>query len=147
MSEGVIKHDGEVVAVAPKGLKVKVESRSACAACHAKGLCTASDTKDKFIYVKKEWLPVGAEFAVGDKVTLEMRAALGLKAVWIVYAVPVVIFVTILLYLQSIKASELKMGLAVIVALTGYFLLLYLFRGKIGRSFRFYVTKENKLYI
>lgn len=143
MSEGIIKHEGEVVAVGPKGLKVKVESRSACAACHAKGLCTISDTKEKIICVKREWLPLETEFRVGDEVTLEMRAALGLKAVLIAYALPIVIFVTILLYLQSVKASELKMGLAVIVALIGYFLLLYLFRGKIGRSFRFYVSKHN----
>lgn len=143
MKKGVIEHEGEVCEISPKGMKVKVISKSACAACHAKGLCGSSDTKEKFIDIKRENFIAEDKdsFKIGDKVMVNMEESLGMRAVWIVYAVPTVILVTILLYLQSLNVQELVVGIIAIGAIALYFFLLYIFRGKLGRRFRFTVYK------
>ena len=137
MKKGVVGHDGVVSEITPTGYKVSIVSRSACAGCHAKGLCSAADMADKIIEVKSSDTKA---FKVGDKVTVNMEESMGMKAVWIVYAIPAIILVTFLLYLQHLGASELVTGLFVLGAITVYFVVLYLFRGMIGRHFSFTIA-------
>ena len=137
MKKGVIGHDGVVSEVTASGYKVSIVSRSACAGCHAKGLCSAADMADKIIDVKSSGPEV---FKVGDKVTVNMEESMGMRAVWLVYAIPAVILVTFLLYLQRLGASELTTGLSVLGAIAVYFVILYLFRKKIGRHFNFTIA-------
>ena len=137
MKKGVIGHDGVVSEVTASGYKVSIVSKSACAGCHAKGLCSAADMTDKIIDVKSSGPEV---FKVGDKVTVNMEESMGMRAVWLVYAIPAVILVTFLLYLQRLGASELTTGLSVLGAIAVYFVILYLFRKKIGRHFNFTIA-------
>ena len=137
MKKGVIGHDGVVSEVTASGYKVSIVSKSACAGCHAKGLCSAADMADKIIDVKSSGPEV---FKVGDKVTVNMEESMGMRAVWLVYAIPAVILVTFLLYLQRLGASELTTGLSVLGAIAVYFVMLYLFRKKIGRHFNFTIA-------
>ena len=137
MKKGVIGHDGVVSEVTASGYKVSIVSKSACAGCHAKGLCSAADMADKIIDVKSSGPEV---FKVGDKVTVNMEESMGMRAVWLVYAIPAVILVTFLLYLQRLGASELTTGLSVLGAIAVYFVILYLFRKKIGRHFSFTIA-------
>lgn len=137
MKKGVIGHDGVVSEVTTSGYKVSIVSKSACAGCHAKGLCSAADMADKIIDVKSSGPEV---FKVGDKVTVNMEESMGMRAVWLVYAIPAVILVTFLLYLQRLGASELTTGLSVLGAIAVYFVILYLFRKKIGRHFNFTIA-------
>lgn len=134
MRKGVIGHEGVVSGVTEDGYKVTITSRSACASCHARGLCSASEMADKIIEVKHSGPP---EFKVGDKVSVNMEESAGMRAVWIVYAVPAIILVTFLLYLQRLGMSELFTGLTILGAIAVYFIVLYLFRGKIGRRISF----------
>ena len=45
-SKNVIKHSGVVSRVTPDSVEVEIVSKSACAACHAKGVCGASDAEN-----------------------------------------------------------------------------------------------------
>lgn len=137
MKKGVIGHDGVVSEVTASGYRVSIVSKSACAGCYAKGLCSAADMADKIIDVKSSGPEV---FKVGDKVTVNMEESMGMRAVWLVYAIPAVILVTFLLYLQRLGASELTTGLSVLGAIAVYFVILYLFRKKIGRHFNFTIA-------
>ncbi|MBO6222462.1 MAG: SoxR reducing system RseC family protein [Bacteroidales bacterium] len=137
MKKGVIGHDGVVSEVTASGYRVSIVSKSACAGCHAKGLCSAAEMADKIIDVKSSGPEV---FKVGDKVTVNMEESMGMRAVWLVYAIPAVILVTFLLYLQRLGASELTTGLSVLGAIAVYFVILYLFRKKIGRHFNFTIA-------
>lgn len=145
MKKGVIEHEGVVCGIGQEVMTVRIVSKSACAGCHAKGLCGSSDTKEKFIKVKREDFisADGAPFKVGDNVMVNMEESLGMRAVWIVYAVPVAILLLILLYLQGLGVSELVTGGAVLGAIALYFLALYILRNRIGRRFRFTVYKIN----
>ena len=134
MQKGIIGHDGVVSAVLEDGYKVSITSRSACSSCHARGLCSASEMVDKVIEVKDSG-PV--RYKIGDKVSVNIKESAGMRAVWIVYAVPAIILVTFLLYLQRLGMSELATGLTILGAIAVYFFVLYLFMGKIGRRIRF----------
>ncbi|MBQ1748035.1 MAG: SoxR reducing system RseC family protein [Bacteroidales bacterium] len=141
MKKGVVGHDGVVSEVTATGYKVSIVSKSACAGCHAKGLCSASEMADKIIDVKSR--DTGA-FKVGDRVSVNMEESMGMRAVWLVYAIPAVILVTFLLYLQRLGVSELATGLAVLGAIAVYFVILFLFRKKIGRHFNFTISPAQE---
>jgi sigma-E factor negative regulatory protein RseC len=66
-----------------------------------------------------------------------MEPSTGYKAVVLSYLIPLVIVITGLITLNSLSASELTAGLVSISLLVPYFLILYLFRKKINRSFTF----------
>ena len=123
------------------GYRVSIVSKSACAACHAKGLCSASEMSDKIIDVKDADT---SRFRLGDQVCVNLEEKMGMRAVWLVYAIPALILVTFLLYLQRLGVSELATGLSVLGALALYFLILMIFRKRIGRQFNFVLTPKDK---
>lgn len=141
MKKGVITHDGVVSEVTASGYRVTIESKSACAACHAKGLCSASEMANKVIDVKDSDT---LRFKIGDKVSVNLEEKMGMRAVWLVYAIPAVILVTFLLYLQRLGVSELSTGLSVLGALAVYFTILFLFRKRIGRHFNFVLAPKEE---
>ena len=133
-----VEHQGRIVSATPELYKVEIESKSACASCHAKGLCSASEMELKIIEVKRH---PEDNYKVGERVLVELEERLGLRAALIVYAPPIVILVAILLYLQYIQVSEIVIGLSVILGIVLYFVVLYLLRGVIGRGFHFTIRK------
>ena len=93
--EKSVTHKGTIIEITPECIRVEIINKSMCAACHAKGFCSAGDTKDKIIDV--EYYNNG-EFAVGDEVEVIMNRSMGFKAVWISYVIPLFILLIFLLY-------------------------------------------------
>lgn len=141
-TDKTIEHEGVIVSITPDMYRVKIQSRSACSSCHAKGFCSASDSKQKEIDVLRQ--DSDPQFSVGESVSLRLKQSLGMKAVWIVYLPPILILVTILLYLQHLNVSELYIGLFVILGIGLYYLVLYLFKDRIAKDFYFSIRKLNK---
>ena len=149
----IISHEGIVKEITPDVIKVTIVSKSACAGCHAKGFCSASEMQEKVIEIKRGNTATGTgrstaqvqsqaeEYRVGESVSVNMEQRLGNKAVWIVYALPVVILLILLLSLQRFVTNELYLGLIVLGAIALYFFVLYLFRGNVGRGFHFTISK------
>ena len=79
MAREEITHKGRLVEIGPTVAVVSFVASSACGACHAAGLCGASEMKDKRVEVPAF---EAKGHAVGDEVEVALRAALGLKAVW-----------------------------------------------------------------
>lgn len=133
-------HKGTIIEITPEYIRVEIINKSMCAACHAKGFCSAGDTKDKIIDV--EYYNNG-EFAVGDEVEVIMNRSMGFKAVWISYVVPLVILLIFLLTLQGLGLSELHSGLFSLLAVCVYYLMVYLFKDKLANKFVFTIVKNN----
>jgi positive regulator of sigma E activity len=148
-----ISHEGVVKEITPNAIKVTIVSKSACAGCHAKGFCSASEMQEKVIEIKRPKSPVGSghagadaqaqeeEYRVGESVSVNMEQKQGNKAVWIVYAIPGIILLILLLSLQRFVTNELYLGLIVLGAIALYFFILYLLRGRVGRGFHFTISK------
>ena len=131
-----ITHKGRIVAIDPEITTVEIISESACSACHAKGLCSLGDSKVKEVQVRTSaWVPR----KVGDEVELVLRKALGYKAVFIAYGLPLVVLFAALLILGALGVGELYAGLGAIGAVILCYLVIFLFRNKLSKEYTFYL--------
>lgn len=135
-----VSHKGTVIEITEGNIKVEIINKSMCAACHAKGFCSAGDTKDKIIDVAYY---NNGEYSVGDEVEVVMKKSMGFKAVWISYVIPLAILLIFLLTLQRFNLTELQAGLCSILAVAVYYIVIYLFREKIADKFVFTIAKNN----
>ena len=135
-----VSHKGTIVEISEGNIRVEIINKSMCAACHAKGFCSAGDTKDTIIDVA--YFNNG-EYQWGDEVEVTMKRSMGFKAVWISYVIPLAILLIFLLTLQGLGFSELHAGLAAAGAICVYYLVVYLFRDKIADKFVFTIAKNN----
>ena len=100
----IVSHSGVVVKADGNKVCVKIESLSACAACHAKGMCTLSDKEDKIIDVEVDG---NKTYNVGDNVVVCVAQKRGLQAVLLAYIVPVVLVVVALVMFLHVVAEPL----------------------------------------
>ena len=135
-----VSHKGTIVEISEGNIRVEIINKSMCAACHAKGFCSAGDTKEKIIDVA--YFNNG-EYQLGDEVEVTMKRSMGFKAVWISYVIPLAILLIFLLTLQGLGFAELHAGLAAAVAVCVYYFVVYLFRDKIADKFVFTIAKNN----
>ena len=105
---------------------------SACAACHAKTMCSLSDKTDKFIDVKRSKLH--KEYHVGDEVKVSASSGKGLLAVVFGYVIPAIVAIAAIAICITLGANELISSLAAIALIAVYYFVLYLFRSKLNKD-------------
>ena len=129
-----ITHRGRIVSITPEFTTVEIVSESACAACHAKGLCSLGDSKVKQVEVPtRGW----DNYTVGQEVSVVLRATMGHKAVWLAYVVPLLVLVAALLGTLAAGGSELLAGLAAIGAVGLYYGVIWLLRDRLRKDYIF----------
>ena len=131
----IAEHKGIVTEVTDDIVRVKIESISACAACHAKTMCSLSDKTDKFIDVKRSKLH--KEYHVGDEVTVSASSGKGLLAVVLGYVIPAIVAIAAIAICMALGANELVSSLVAIALVAVYYFVLYLFRSKLNKTFVF----------
>lgn len=133
-NDEIIKHEGIVTDAGKGNPTVKILSRSACAACHAKGACGLSDLQEKVIEVENTH---NINLNPGDKVNVTMRTSLGVKAVLWGYLYPFLVVVVVLFSLLVLTENE---GLSAIIALfclVPYYLILSKNKSRFKKRFHF----------
>ena len=129
-----ITHRGRIVSITPEYTTVEIVSESACADCHAKGLCSLGDSKVKQVEVPtRGW----DNYTVGQEVSVVLRATMGHKAVWLAYVVPLLVMVAALLGILSAGGSELAAGLGAIGAVAAYYAVIWLLRDRLRKEYVF----------
>ncbi len=136
MARNEISHRGKITAITPELTTVEIISTSACAECHAKGMCGMSESKVKEISVPTD--PYSSH-EVGDEVDVVLKKSMGLKAVWISYVIPLFILMILILSLSSVTGNEAFVGLGSIAGVALYYLIIYLFRDRLAKDFVFYI--------
>ena len=133
-SNSEIAHRGRIVSITPEITTVEIVSESACAACHAKGLCSLGDST-----VKQVELPTRGwdNYSVGQEVNVVLRASMGHKAVWLAYVIPLIILVAALLGTLAAGGPELLAGGVAIGAIALYYLVIWLLRGRLRNEYIF----------
>lgn len=134
-----IQHKGFIESVSKKGVKVKFTSISACADCHAKGVCSASDMKDKEVTIKD----YEDDYKIGERVDIIMTLGQGSHAVLIGYVYPFILFLLSLLVLSASGLSEVQAGVISLALLIPYYAIIYIFRNRINQKFNFSIRKEG----
>lgn len=134
--EEEITRKGRIVDITPEVTTVEILCESACSACHAKGLCSMSESERRLVEVRTSgWNPHN----VGDEVEVVLRKAMGYKAVFIAYGLPLVVLVFALMLLNSLGVGELYAGLGAIGAVVLCYLFIFLFRNKLHKEYAFYL--------
>lgn len=144
MAKERIEHEGKVIAVDKDYISVEIINKSACAACHAKGVCGASDEAIKVVEVAQDITTLTADYQVGETVNVVMSPAMGTQAIWIAYVVPLILLVTSILIFSLSGAGELTTGLGTLGVVALWYLGVFLFRNKISKIFIFSIEKQPK---
>ncbi len=138
MKKNEIAHTGTVIEINPDFTSIEITSSSACSACHAKGLCGMSEEQDKVVMLPTDPYTV---YKVGDKVQVYTKMTMGLKAVWISYAIPLFILLILILSLSSVVGNEFLRGGIAIAGVGVYYIIIRLMRDKLSDQFEFYIKK------
>ncbi|MEG1936240.1 MAG: SoxR reducing system RseC family protein [Rikenellaceae bacterium] len=135
-----IKHSGIVVSKDGCKVVVSITAESACAGCHVKSVCSASDTKDKIIEAD---ITDGVSMEIGDEVEVVVSQESGYFAVLMSYIVPVILMVASIIIILKVGFSELVGALGSLCIVTVYFFILYQFREKIDKKLVIEVRKKE----
>ncbi len=127
---------GVVQSIDNQKVIVKVMSVSACASCHAKGACIASDTSEKLIEVA---LADAGNVKPGQLVSVNVESSAGNVALFYGYILPfLLVFVALIVSVNF--TSEAWAGLISLGILLPYYATLYFLRNKMGKRFRFTIS-------
>ena len=139
MSES-INHNGRIEKIEGDTIFVRIIQQSACSGCHAKGMCSASDQKEKVIEVND---PNSDRFHINEEVTLCGQSSLGLQAVLLAFVLPLIIVVAAIVAGTYLQWDETTSGLTGLLLLVPYYSILYFLREKLKRKFIFTLKKLN----
>lgn len=138
MGKVLVEHRGKVIEVLPHQVSVEILQQSACATCHAKSACMASDQEVKVVQVEPEF---GVTYDIGEEVKVLLSQTLGFKAVVFSYLMPLAILMILLLALPPVLHSDLWVGLACIGGIALYYLVLWMFKNRLKKEFVFTIEK------
>lgn len=134
---GDIAHKGKVISASEGVVKVEIISSSACSACHAAGLCSASEQKKKEVLVQSF-----DRFSPGEEVEVFLKPSMGLKAVLLAYAVPLLVVLALTLALCYAGVHELLAGLSALAGLALWYTAVYFLRDRIAKGYAFTIEKQ-----
>lgn len=133
----MIEHEGIIDRIDGDTAHVKIDSVSGCASCHAKGVCSAADQEEKYLDVSLE----GAAYSPGEQVRVQVAKHLGFRAVALGYVYPFLLLMAVLIAFTVAGTRELRAGTYALLSIIPYYLVLFLFRKRIGSAFTFSIKK------
>ena len=137
MAKDLIEHKGRIDTIEGNSIKVHFVTMSACANCHAKGVCTASDMENKEVEVFDN----SGQFQEGEEVRVLLRQSLGFKALFFGYVLPFILLLFALFTLSAIFNNEVVVGLASLGTLVPYYMIIYHRKDHFKKSFTFELQK------
>ncbi len=134
-----IRHRGVVERAERDRVFVRVEKESACAGCHAKGLCGESGS-ERVIEVHT---PQAEEYRAGERVVVALeRGSMGALSVLWAYVLPLVVLLVVLFGLHALGVGDGPAALASIGAVALYYVGLRVMRHYFDRKIKFTIIKE-----
>ena len=140
--QNTIEHQGVIISKDDKIARVKIEQTSACASCHVKSVCGASDKPEKIIDANI----MDDTLKVGDQVTIIGQKSLGFQAILLAYILPFIVIIATLFIVNVFTTNEIIIGTCALASLIPYFIVLRLMRNKIQAKFQFYAIKKDTRY-
>ncbi len=137
-----IKHLGIVESIDGSHVRVKILQSSACSSCSVKGHCNISETKEKIIDIHDK---ESAECcSVGQEVMVCGTTSMGMKAVVLAFVLPfVVLLAALFVTMRVTDGDEATSALVSLCTLIPYYIVIYLLRNKISRTFSFTLETIN----
>ncbi len=136
-----IEHSGIVLEKHGNELRVQISQNSACGTCGAAKLCNSAESKTKEVDVL---CAPGEQYAPGDEVLIVGNVSLGAKAVILAYVVPLIIMVAAVFIAKALDYEDGVAGIAGLLSVVPYFIILFLLRDRLNRVFKFTTKKPIK---
>ncbi|MDD4515146.1 SoxR reducing system RseC family protein [Massilibacteroides sp.] len=137
--DDTIHHTGIIERIDRDKVYVKIIQQSACAGCHAKSMCNASESKDRLVEIDG----IFNSFQVNEVVDLYGRSSLGYLAVLYAFVLPLIILLAVVIFCLESNRSEAVSALAGLAVLPVYYSVLYFFKDKLKKRFVFAMRKLN----
>ena len=136
----IIKHRGIVEKIDGSHIVVRIVQTSACSACSAKGLCNASESKEKQIDVYE----VNLAYRIGEEVILCGTTSMGMKAVFLAFGIPVFLLLAALFVTMRVTDGDSLLSAVIALgAVIPYYLVIYLMKDKLNKTFSFVIEKQQ----
>ena len=113
---------------------IRIVQSSACSACKVAAHCTASESKEKMIEVPTSEASL---YHKGDSVVVTADSAVGFRASFYGYLLPLILMVIALVGVLKATHSEGAAALSALGILVPYYVVLYLFRNKLKNKLSF----------
>lgn len=135
----IIKHRGVVEKIDGSHVVVRIVQTSACSACSAKGLCNASESKEKQIDVYES----NPSYRIGEEVVLCGSTTMGMRAVFLAFGIPVLLLLFALFATMRITDGDaLLSAIVAMLAIIPYYFVIYLMKDKMNKTFSFVIEKQ-----
>ncbi|MDD3738217.1 MAG: SoxR reducing system RseC family protein [Lentimicrobiaceae bacterium] len=135
-----VKHEGIITSIDKNKVFVNMVVKSACASCKAKGFCSASEMADKVVEID---VGNNNSYEVGQQVNVIISKKEGNYAVLLGYGIPFIVAIVTLIAVSR-YADELTAGIATIIAVGLYYLLLFLYRKRVEKKFVFKIESREE---
>ncbi|MDP4271314.1 MAG: SoxR reducing system RseC family protein [Bacteroidota bacterium] len=135
----MIEHEGIVLSVNDSKVIVRIIKQSACSGCHAKGVCTSVDQSEILLEVSHE----AGNLHPGQKVVLEGRTEMGMKAVLYAFVIPLGLIMTMLFISAAYIPNEILSAVFTLLIVVPYYWGLYLKRDRLKRKFSFRIKTSQ----
>ena len=136
----LIKHKGIVEKIDGSHVTVRIVQTSACSSCSAKGLCNASESKEKLIDVYQSQVPC----RVGEVVVVCGTTSMGMRAVFLAFGIPLLILLASLFVSMRMTGDDALLSAVIaLCAVIPYYLIICLCKDKLDRTFSFTIEKHN----
>ena len=137
-----IKHLGIVESIDGSHVRVKILQSSACSSCSVKGHCNISETKEKIIDIHDK--ESAACCSVGQEVMVCGTTSMGMKAVVLAFVLPfIVLLAALFVTMRVTDGDEAASALVSLCTLIPYYIIIYLLRNRISRTFSFTLETIN----
>ena len=137
-----IKHLGIVESIDGSHVRVKILQSSACSSCSVKSHCNISETKEKIIDIHDK---ESADCcSVGQEVMVCGTTSMGMKAVVLAFVLPfIVLLAALFVTMRVTDGDEAASALVSLCTLIPYYIIIYLLRNRISRTFSFTLETIN----
>lgn len=129
-----IKHSGVVENVMGDCVRVRIVQTSACASCKVAGHCNAAESKEKIVEVS---CANSAAYKTGQQVVVSASTEVAARALLLGFGLPFVVLVSVLFIVLQVSGNEALAAMSGLAALLPYYVVLYLFRGRIREQLSF----------
>lgn len=137
----MIEHTGIIEKITGNRITVRILQESACSACHAKGACMAADSKEKIVDVTDN----SGKFLPNEHVIIQGKESMAYQAILWAFVIPLLILIAVLILTTSVwHMSEFEAAILAIISLTPYYIILYILRHKMAKTFTFTIKKQIK---
>lgn len=134
-----IQHRGKVERISKQSVFVVVEQQSACAGCHAKGLCGNSGS-NRIIEVRT---PRATEYTPGDRVIVALlKPTMGAMSILLGYILPLIVLLATLFIAKGVELKDGPAAVLTLAMVAAYYIALWLARRRFDRKIQFTIIKE-----